>query len=584
MPSILSSGASRRFDAVKRLLLRESEVQPLVVVFEELHWIDGETQALLDSLVESLPAARVLLLVNYRPEYRHAWGGKTYYRQLRIDPLPPESADELLDALLGTDVALGPLKQLLVERTEANPLFLEESVRALVETAALAGERGAYRLTRDVTTIEVAPTVQAVLAARIDRLPPEDKRLLQAAAAIGKDVPFLLLRAIAEIPEEGLHRGLARLQAAEFVYETSLFPDPELTFKHALTHDVTYGSLLQDRRRALHARIVEAIEATYFDRLTEHAERLAHHALRGETWERALLYLRQAGAKAIGRCAYRQAVAYFDDALVVLQHLPESRETLEQAIDLRLDLRNAQMPLGEHDRMIEHISAAEPLATALGDRYRLARALAYMSTNFFIAGDHHRAIDSAERGLAAAAGLEDFRLDTDLKFRLAMVHFSLGDFPRVIDLTQRNIEVLAGDRVYRAFTGPLLNATNSRAWLARSLTEIGRFMEAIPWAEEAVRIAERLDHLNSLVVAMWGLGALHLERGNLSEAIPVLERDVRLCEVAEIVTVSAWSAPCLAPRVYPLRALVRGAAPSRASGAVWRQGHGPSRVAGRRHR
>jgi predicted ATPase len=261
MPSILSSGASRRFDAVKRLLLRESEVQPLVVVFEELHWIDGETQALLDSLVESLPAARVLLLVNYRPEYRHAWGGKTYYRQLRIDPLPPESADELLDALLGTDVALGPLKQLLVERTEANPLFLEESVRALVETAALAGERGAYRLTRDVTTIEVAPTVQAVLAARIDRLPPEDKRLLQAAAAIGKDVPFLLLRAIAEIPEEGLHRGLARLQAAEFVYETSLFPDPELTFKHALTHDVTYGSLLQDRRRALHARIVEAIGA-----------------------------------------------------------------------------------------------------------------------------------------------------------------------------------------------------------------------------------------------------------------------------------------------------------------------------------
>jgi len=358
----------------------------------------------------------------------------------------------------------------LIARTEGNPLFLEESVRTLVETRALVGERGAYRLTRDVTTIEVAPTVQAVLAARIDRLPPEDKRLLQAAAVIGKDVPFLLLRAIAEIPEEGLHHGLARLQAAEFVYETSLFPDPELTFKHALTHDVTYGSLLQDRRRALHARIVEAMEAAYFDRLTEHAERLAHHALRGERWERALLYLRQAGAKAIGRCAYRQAVAYFDDTLVVLQHLPESRETLEQAIDVRLDLRNAHMPLGEHDRMIEHVSAAETLATALGDRYRLARVLAYMSTNFFIAGDHHRAIDSAERGLAAAAGLEDFRLDTELTFRLAFVHFALGDFPRVIDLTKRNIGVLAGDRVYRAFAGPFSpQPTRAPGLRARSL-------------------------------------------------------------------------------------------------------------------
>ena len=188
-------------DAVKRLLLRESEVQPLVVVFEDLHWIDGETQSLLDSLVESLPAARLVLLVNYRPEYQHAWGGKTYYRQLRIDPLPPESADELLDALLGPDAALGPLKQLLVERTEANPLFLEESVRALVETAALAGERGAYRLTRPVEQLTIPATVQAILAARIDRLAPEAKRLLQAAAVIGKDVPMPLLLAIADAPE-----------------------------------------------------------------------------------------------------------------------------------------------------------------------------------------------------------------------------------------------------------------------------------------------------------------------------------------------------------------------------------------------
>jgi predicted ATPase len=224
--------------------------------FEDLHWIDSETQALLDSLVESLPTARLLLLVNYRPEYQHGWGSKTYYTQLRLDPLPPANAGELLQAHLGDDTSLAPLKQLLIGRTEGNPFFLEESVHTLVETGVLIGAPGAYRLVKPLDNLQVPATVQAVLAARIDRLPSEEKRLLQTAAVIGNEMLFPLLQAIAEVPEENLHRGLSRLQAAEFLYETRLFPEHEYTFKHALTHEVAYGSLLQERRRALHARIV----------------------------------------------------------------------------------------------------------------------------------------------------------------------------------------------------------------------------------------------------------------------------------------------------------------------------------------
>ena len=331
----------RTLDALKRVLLRESQVQPLLLVFEDLHWIDTETQALLDSLVERLPTARLLLLVNYRPEYQHGWGSKTYYTQLRLDPLPPVSAEAFLQALLGDDPSLAPLKQLLIARTQGNPFFLEESVRTLVETGVLVGERGAYRLAQPVESLQMPATVQAILAARIDRLPPEDKRLLQTAAVIGTEVPWPLLQAIADAPEEALHRGLGQLQAAEFLYETSLFPEHAYTFKHALTHEVAYSSLLQERRRVLHTRIVEAIAGLSADRLTEQVERLAHHALRGEVWDKALAYCRQAGAKAAARSAYREAVAYFEQALTALQHLPEHRETLEQAIDLRLDIRNA---------------------------------------------------------------------------------------------------------------------------------------------------------------------------------------------------------------------------------------------------
>jgi class 3 adenylate cyclase/predicted ATPase len=328
----------RTLDAVKRLLLAESCVQPLLLVFEDLHWIDSETQAFLDTFFESLPTTRILVLVNYRPEYQHTWGRKTYYIQLRIDPLPAQNADELLHALLGPDPGVDPLRRLLIQRTEGNPFFLEESVRTLVETGALAGERGAYRLARAVQTLQIPATAQAMLAARIDRLTPEHKRVLQAASVIGKDVPLSLLQAVADEEDEPLRRALAELQATEFLYETRLFPDVEYTFKHALTHDVTYGTLLQDRRRALHAGIVEAIERLYSDRLGEQMDLLAHHAVRGEVWEKAVVYLREDGTKALMRSANADAVTYLTRGLDVVASLPEGagRERHELALLLAL--------------------------------------------------------------------------------------------------------------------------------------------------------------------------------------------------------------------------------------------------------
>jgi predicted ATPase len=314
----------RTLDAVKRLLLRESQVQPVLMVFEDLHWIDGETQALLDSVVESLGSTRLLLLVNYRPEYKQRWGSRTSYSQLRLDSLPADSAAELLVGLLGSDPGLAPLTQILVKR--GNPFFLEETVRTLVETGALAGERGAYRLTRPVETLQVPATVQAILAARIDRLSAEDKRLLQAASIVGKDVPFTVVHAIAELPDDKLRQALARLQAAEFVYEARLFPDLEYTFKHALTHEVAYRSVLQERRRALHASIVQVRERLHENRLDEHVEALAHHAFLGEAWDKAARYLRHASERASRQSANREAVTHLERALVTLRNLPESPE------------------------------------------------------------------------------------------------------------------------------------------------------------------------------------------------------------------------------------------------------------------
>ncbi len=364
-------------DGVKRLLLKESHLQPVVVVFEDLHWIDSETQALVDALVESVPTARMLILVNYRPEYQHAWGSKTYYRQLRIDALPTASAHELLDALLGSDATIEPLKALLVQRTEGTPFFLEESVRTLVETKVLGGERGAYRLARALETIEVPVTVKAILAARIDRLTPEDKAVLQAASVIGTDVPLELLQAIAELPHDALRRHLVDLQSAEFLYETNIFPAVEYTFKHALTHEVTYGSLLAGRRRALHARIVEAIERLHAGRLSEHVERLASHAVRGEVWDRALTYVHEAGSKAFARSAVAEAVAYFRQGLAVSARLPQTREQQRQELGLLLALGPAlQAAHGFGAPEVERTySRARELCGEIGEPIKMFQAL-----------------------------------------------------------------------------------------------------------------------------------------------------------------------------------------------------------------
>src|SRR5512145_632378 len=221
------------------------------------------------------------------------------------------------------------------------------SVRTLVETGVLVGTPGAYRLVQTVPSIQVPATVQAVLAARIDRLPPEEKGLLQTAAVLGTAVPFALLRAIADVPEEALHRGLAHLQAAEFLYETCLCPEPEYTFTHALTHEVAYGSLLLEQRRVLHTRLVGALEALMSDRVAEQIERLAHHALRGEVWDKAVTYCQQAGARAFNRAAVREAVVSFEEALQALAHLPEDSDTLGRAIEIRLALGTALAHQGE---------------------------------------------------------------------------------------------------------------------------------------------------------------------------------------------------------------------------------------------
>jgi len=529
----------RTLDAIKRLLIRESQVQPLSLALEDLHWVDSETQGFLDSLVESMPTASMLLLVNYRPEYQHAWGNKSYYTQLRIDPLPPSSCENLLDGLLGKDETLRPLKQSLIKQTQGNPFFLEESIRTLAETRALVGEKGAYRMAKPLAGIQIPATVQAILAARIDRLLPAEKHLLQAAAVIGVDVPMPLLQAIADEGEDALQKGLAHLQAAEFLYETGLFPEVEYTFRHGLTYEVAYGSVLHERRRALHGRIVETIEARYADRLTEQIERLAYHAFRGEMWAKAVHYLSQAGGRALDRSAHREAQSYFEQALTALGHLAETPETRQQAIDLRLGLRSSLVPQGDIEAVNKHLADAERLASALGDQLRLARVSVATCHHLLVTGNAQEAQRWGKRAFDLSRSQNDMPLQVAVNLYLGAACLGVAEFEQAEVHLRRTMRMLEGDLLRERYGLHGLPAAIARSYLAWSLAERGEFNEAIAVGREGVDIAEAAHHAYTQSYASWGLAVAHVLRGNLAEAARVLEHADSLCREGNLPLISA---------------------------------------------
>jgi tetratricopeptide (TPR) repeat protein len=347
---------------------------------------------------------------------------------------------------------------------------------------------------------------------------------------VGTDVPFTVLQTIADVPEVVLHRGLAHLQAAAFLYETRLFPEPDYSFTHTLTHEVAYGSLLLERRRVLHARILGALEALAPDRVAEQVERLAHHAVRGEVWDKAVTYCQQAGARAHDRAAFREAVAAFEQALQALVHLPEPSDTRGLAIELRLALGRSLAALGEYGRWLALLGEAEALARALDDRARLGQVLAQMGRLRRITGDYDGAIAAGRQALALATELGDSTLQVQASYRLGQVYVNIGDFGRAAELLRRNVE--GADREE---SGPPSIASRllSQAWLAVTLSALGAFAEGRRHGEEALRLATLDGRGSPLITAHGCLGFLYLIKGDLESAIRVLDQGLALCRASD---------------------------------------------------
>jgi len=447
---------------------------------------------------------------------------------------------------VGPDPSLAPLKNFLERRASGNPFFAEEIVRRLVDTTVVVVVRGGYRLARPFSSTEVPPTVQAVLAARIDALPPSHKHLLQEAAVIGHEVPFGLLQAICGLSEDQLRGLLDSLQAAEFLYSTQLFPDLQYTFKHALTHDVTYSGVLHERRREIHARVVNAIEKLYADRLGEQVERLADHAVRGKLNDKAVQYLRQAGAKAAARSALLDARSSYEKALDLLKSQRDSQTAMEQAFEIHLDVRAVLRQLGEVPQMLDHLRQAEALAERLKDDRRRGRVCAIMTTVLSTLDELDEALLTGTRAVEIAERAADLRLGVITKSCLEEAYYYRGEYQRVVEIGVENLAALPAEWAHEYLGLAVPPSVFGRAWLVMSLAELGRFAEAAKYEAEAIQLAEPTQHAHTIGWAYLAASILHLFKGDWGKARALVENWIGSRTVAAMllpwaVASSAWA-------------------------------------------
>ena len=518
-------------DAIKRIILRESLNQPLVVIFEDLHWIDEQTQALLDLLAESIGSARVLLLVNYRPEYRHEWGHESHYVELELNPLGRESAEGLLAALLEDAVELQPLKRLIIDRTGGNPFFIEEMVQVLFDERILV-RNGSVKVTRTLSQIRIPPTVQGILAARIDRLSGEQKELLQTLAVIGRESPLGLIRQVVSTAEPQLEGILVHLRASEFIYARPAVNDVEYIFKHALTQEVAYNSLLIERRKLLHERTGQVLESMFPDQLDDHVSELARHYSSSDNLIKAVEYLGRAGQQAMQRSAHADAISSLAAALDILQKLPDSAMRNEREVLLQLSLGSAFIAInGWTAPGVERAyTRARELCERLDDSPELFPALFGLFSMYFLRAELRTAYQLAEQLLRQAQNAQDRALMMYAHVALGDTTYEMGELLLARNHLEKAISLYDPERRRTlTFRYGVDAGINALCYMANTLWQLGYPEQALERLNEAVALGQALFLPFGLVFVELFWGFLHLYRREAHEAQEHAQVVLALC-------------------------------------------------------
>ena len=527
----------RTFGAVRDVFLRVSEVEPLILIVENMHWIDSASEDFLAHLAGDLPGHRVLLVLTTRPGYAAPWLSPPLAEKLTLEGLGAADVRGMVRTLLAVEEVSEQLFKFLTERSEGNPLYVEEILRQLQETGGLAVEGGEARLSRaDVT---VPATIHDIIAARVDRLAEGLKQTLQGAAVVGRRFGVSLVSRVLELSPSQVAGHLRELHGLDFVFPSAEEPEPMYSFKHALTQDVVYAGVLERRRRTYHTAAGLGLEELFSESLDDVVELVAYHFGRGQVWAKAAAYLRWSAVKAQARSAHREALTSLQDALKALRHLPETPERREQEIDVRIELRGSLYPLGEFEKMLEYLREAEVMASAISDSRRLGLVSIHTAEYFRQTGRFGEARTLAEQALAQGDKLKDLPLQLYASHYLGLACHALGDYRRACEVLKSVTESPAAEWRTGAFSGMVVGSwaafqAITLAWLARSRAEVGDFDESVDAGLRAVALGEELGSPYSRAAAFIGLGYSYLVRGDLDAARPALQRAYNVASEANL--------------------------------------------------
>jgi predicted ATPase len=530
-PLALSPQQQRRktLEALRTWLLAEAARQPVLFIVEDLHWSDPSTLEFLTLLLDQGPIARLFMLLTCRPEFKAPWSFHAHCTPLTLARLPNDLATEMIGRLAGHQVLPPHIIAQIAAKTDGVPLFIEELTKMVLESERLQPWAPRDALHGALPRLDIPATLHDSLMARLDRLGPV-KALAQLGAVIGRTFDYDVLQAVADMDGVALRQGLRQLVEAELVYQQGIPPRATYMFKHALIQDAAAQSLLRRVRQQYHQRIAQAMEAQFAELAALQPELLAHHYTEAGLPALALPYYRRAGENAVARSAFREAAALFEQALESMQHPPDSRDAMTQAIDLRLALRSALRPLGEFRRSLAALREAETLAARLNDTRRLGQVAVFLNVQFRMMGAYEQGKAAAQRALAAASADGDALLRALAHQFLGIIHHDQGDYDQAIHCLEQAITALATTHQHEFDGVDLLPDMLSRATLASCHAERGSFAAGFDLAEEALRVAEAASHSSSLIYGYWAIGRLALRQGDAPRALSLLEQAVDRCQ------------------------------------------------------
>ncbi len=502
----------RVIETLRRIVLEGSEIRPLILVYEDLHWIDKSSENHLKHLLESIPGARVLLIFTYRPEFVHTWGAKSYHSQVMLNRLSNRESLMMVSHLLGTEELDKGLEEFVLEKTEGVPFFIEELIKSLKDLKIIKRKDNRYHIAKDLKEVTIPATVQDVIMARVDSLPEGSKGLLQTASAVARESSYELIKRVTGLTEQELLSHLSVLKDSELLYERGIYPQSTYIFKHALTQEVAYNSLLLKRRKELHEEIGEAIESLYPDRLEEHCELLAYHYGRSGNAGNAVEYLALANQKAAKLNAMEEAKAYFDEAMTHLDTLPETEENRQRRISLLVNQVEVFMLLLKISEYYDLLTRYEPMAIELGNQALLGAFYSRVGHTEFHLGRFDQAIKMSTKAaeLCEAAGNAE---DAGFAYTwLEWSHLYRGDFDRVLTVKEDLLCKMEQRFNLRWYVRGLCAA--SRAYVCLS-----RWDEAVKEGEKALKVAEESSDNSLVVFAAWTLSMAYTWRGDLGRGV-----------------------------------------------------------------